>query len=365
MNEPVHTSDTKKSPRHCSLNRRRFLSGLAAVGWCSQNWLVPHAAALDKPEPFVQTVTGPIPAAKLGRTLVHEHVMCDFVGAGQTGRHRWDVDTVVKRMLPYLRELRDRGFTGFVDCSPAFIGRDPRVLKQLAEATGLHLITNTGYYGGANDKFVPPHAYDESADQLAGRWTAEWERGIEDTGVKPGFLKIGVDEVKGDSVRLSEIDEKLVRAAAITSGRTGLSVTCHTGGGPAGLAATRLFAEQGGMPSRFVVAHSDSHGLSFNQQIAELGAWVSFDAVSRRPLEQHLKLVAALLEKHAGRLLLSQDNGWYNVGQEDGGEVRGFTYLNDTLLPALRAAGVAQAAIDRLTIQNPAQVLGITPLKPR
>jgi hypothetical protein len=38
---------------------------------------------------------------------------------------------VVKRMLPLLR-----------------------VLKQSAQETGLHIVTNTGYYGGADDKFV-------------------------------------------------------------------------------------------------------------------------------------------------------------------------------------------------------------------
>ncbi len=70
--------------------------------------------------------------------------MCDFIGAADTGRHRWDVDTVVKRMWPFLNQLQERGFSGFVDCTPAYIGRDPRVLKQLAEATGLHVVTNTG-----------------------------------------------------------------------------------------------------------------------------------------------------------------------------------------------------------------------------
>src|SRR3989442_510047 len=70
-------------------------------------------------EPFIQTVLGPIPAAKLGRALAHEHVMCDFVGADQTGRHRWEIDAVVKRMQPVLAQLKERGFTGFFDCTPA------------------------------------------------------------------------------------------------------------------------------------------------------------------------------------------------------------------------------------------------------
>ena len=334
-----------------AVTRRKFLNEaatLAFVAAASTN------AAPAPEDPFVQTVLGPIPASKLGFTLSHEHVMCDFVGAEETGGHRWEVAAVVKRLLPVLTQLKERRVTGFIDCTPAFIGRDPRVLRRLAEETGLHLVTNTGYYGGAADKFVPKHAYRESADQLADRWVREWENGIEGTGVRPGFIKTGVDELSHEGVNLSPIDEKLIRAAARASRRTGLSVTCHTGGGPAGVAATKLFIEEGAPAERFIVAHSDGHGLPINQQVAELGAWVSFDAISRRPLEQHLKLVEAMTLKHANRLLLSHDNGWYWVGQENGGELRDFNYIHDVFLAAFRKSTGSETLIRRLLVENPA-----------
>jgi phosphotriesterase-related protein len=226
------------------------------------------------------------------------------------------------------------------------------VLKRLALETGLHIVTNTGYYGGAKDKFVPKHAYSETEEQLAARWIAEWKDGIEGTGVKPGFMKIGVDEAKEG--QLSEIDAKLVRAAALANAETNLATVCHTGGGPAGLAAARLFA---GPKEKFIVAHSDGHGLEINKQVADLGAWVSFDAISRKPLETHLKLVQAMLERHADRLLLSHDNGWYAVGETQ--KIRSFTYLAETFLPALANAGVSSAMIRKLTVENPAAAFAI------
>jgi len=307
----------------------------------------------------VQTVLGAIPAGDLGFTLVHEHVMCDFIGADRTGRSRWRVDEVVKTMRPYLLQLKERGVKSFIDCTPAYIGRDPRVLRELAQQTGLHIVTNTGYYGGAGDKFVPRHAYEESADQLAERWVREWSEGIEQTGIRPGFMKIGVDEASGTPPRLSEIDAKLVLAAAKASRQTGLAVTCHTGGGPAGLAATRVFVEAKADPDRFIVAHSDGHGLGTNQEIASLGAWVSYDAIGSNPLPSHLSLVPSMIEKHAGRLLLSMDAGWYWVGEEGGGKVRDYNYLIDTFLPALRTAGVNEAMIRKLTIENPSKAFGL------
>src|SRR5882757_8584336 len=170
------------------LTRRAFLGDAALLTVVASANALPTSQA---PDMFVQTVLGPVPASKLGVTLVHEHVMCDFIGADQTNRHRWEVEAVVKRMLPLLIQLKERGVTGFIDCTPAYIGRDPRVLQRLALATGLHIVANTGYYGGAGDKFVPRHAYEGSVEKLADRWIREWENGIEDTGVKPGFMKIG------------------------------------------------------------------------------------------------------------------------------------------------------------------------------
>jgi predicted metal-dependent phosphotriesterase family hydrolase len=351
---PIEASNFA-SPR---LTRRKFLrdATLLAVAAAAGAHAAPEVA-----EPFVQTVLGPIPASKLGFTLAHEHVMCDFIGAEHADRHRWEVEAVVKRMRPVLAQLKERGVTGFIDCTPAYIGRDPRVLKRLAQETGLHIVTNTGYYGGAGDKFVPKHAYDETADQLADRWVREWENGIEDSGVKPGFMKIGVDEIESDSARLSPIDEKIVRASARASKRTGLAVTCHTGGGPAGLAATKAFIGEKADPGRFIVAHCDGHGLPINQVVAELGAWVSFDAISRRPLDLHLKLVRTMTERHASCLLLSHDNGWYEVGQENGGEIRDFNYISDVFLPAFRKGDVSEATIRTLTVENPANAFGIRP----
>jgi len=206
---------------------------------------------------------------------------------------------------------------------------------------------------------VPKHAYDLTADQLADRWVREWENGIEDTGVKPGFIKIGIDEIPNESAGLSSIDEKIVRASAHASRRIGLSVTCHTGGGMAGLRAAKDFIEEKADPGRFIVAHSDGHGLPFNRQVAELGAWVSFDAISRQPLEQHLKIVQAMTESHANRLLLSHDNGWYWVGRENGGEVRDYNYLSDVFLPAFRKVGASEATIQTLTVSNPASAFAI------
>ena len=310
--------------------------------------------------PTIQTVLGPIDAARFGFALPHEHVLCDFIGADRTGPHRWNPDEVVRTMLPFLKAVRQRGVTGFVDCTPAFIGRDVSVLRRLAEMTGLHIVTNTGYYGAAGDKFLPRHAFTETVDQLADRWTREWERGIDGTGIKPGFVKIGVDPTEGTPPRLSDVDAKLVRAAARTSRRTGLPVACHTVQGAAAREEVAIFEAEKVDPARLIYVHAD--GEPDQQQhmaVARKRAWVEYDGVSGASVERHVRLIAAMLEKHADRLLLSMDAGWYNAGEPGGGKIRDYNDLTDRLLPALRKAGVAEGTVRALTVENPGRAFAL------
>jgi len=191
-----------------------FLALAILMGFC-----VPSSLAAVPHEGKIMTVTGPIEPPDFGMVLPHEHIMVDFIGAEQVSPSRYDRQEVISTARVFLLEIVDQGFTGFVECTPAYIGRDATICRQLAEETGLYILTNTGYYGAANDRCVPPHAYTESARQLAQRWISESRLGINGTGVFPGFIKTGVD-----SGPLSEIDAKLVRAAVIAHRKSGLPI---------------------------------------------------------------------------------------------------------------------------------------------
>jgi len=307
---------------------------------------------------MVQTVLGPIPPDELGLTLPHEHVVCDFAGAEATNPATLRPDDVVNVMRPWLLAAKAKGLRGFVDCTPAYIGRDVRVLHRLSRETGLHILTNTGYYGAAGDKYLPKHARTETADQLAARWVREWEEGIEGTDIRPGFIKIGVDPAAGQPPRLSELDAKIVRAAAKASKRTGLVIASHTGQGAAAIQQLAILAEEGVPASSFIFVHADGEELAVQLAVARKGAWIELDGLNADSEERHVRQVVAMLREHPNRLLLSHDAGWYQVG-EPKQNVRGFTYLMEGFLPALRRAGVTEAQIRQITVQNPAQAFAL------
>src|SRR6266850_8404645 len=111
-----------------------------------------------RPAREVMTVLGPLRADDLGAALPHEHIFLDFIGAAGVSKDRYNPDEIFEATLPYLERVKDLGCDTLVECTPAYIGRDAALLKRLAKESGLNLLTNTGYYGAAKNKFLPRHA---------------------------------------------------------------------------------------------------------------------------------------------------------------------------------------------------------------
>jgi phosphotriesterase-related protein len=169
-------------------------------------------------------------------------------------------------------------------------------------------------------------------------------------------MKIGVD-----SGPLSEIDAKLVRAAARCHKRTGLVIASHTGDGTAAMAELEILKEEGVAPSAFIWVHAQNEkDLSLHERAARLDAWVEFDGISAKTLEQHVELVRHMQrQKLLHRVLVSQDAGWYQVGEAGGGEFRAFDFVFTDFLPALRKAGSTERDFHALLVKNPAEALAI------
>jgi len=304
--------------------------------------------------PTVQTVRGEVDARDLGVTLSHEHVMVDFVGADRTGPHRWDVDEVVEVMTPRLREAQERGVRTLVECTPAYLGRDVRTLRRLSEATGLHIVTNTGLY---REPHVPADAFDLSPEELACRWIAEWTDGIDGTDVRPGLVKIAVNPGN-----LLPIQRTIVGAAALTHLATGLAVACHTNDAVSAHEALDIVDRAGMDPARYIVVHAQNMPDPVEQdRLAARGCWLSYDNIGGgKGLEVYLDLVARALERgREDRVLISHDAGWYRVGEPRGGAQRPYTAIWDEFLPALAARGVDGRLAHRLLVTNPARALAI------
>jgi len=303
---------------------------------------------------MINTVRGEVPAKDLGVTLMHEHVLVDFIGADQIRRDRYNVDEVIRVVLPRLHRIHKLGCRTLVECTPAYLGRDPLLLRQLSEASGMHLITNTGYYGAGAGKYVPRQAREESAEKIAERWISEFRNGIEHTGIKPGFIKIGVNNGP-----LNPIDAKLVRAAALTHRATGMTIACHTGDAAAAIEETKILRQEGVAPSALIWVHAQNGDVETLQRLARAGVWIELDGVNEKTMTLRVEQIKTI--RNSGRVLTSLDAGWYHVGEPGGGDFLNYDYFFTTFLPALRKAGLAEDEIRIMTVEGPALALQPSP----
>jgi len=305
---------------------------------------------------IIMTVTGPVSSNEMGITLTHEHILVDFIGADSISEQRWDRGKVIEKALPFLLQIKESGCKTLVECTPEYIGRDPLLLKSLSESSGLNILTNTGYYGAGNNKYLPRHSYTETADQLAARWIGEWNNGIGETSIKPGFIKIGV--ANGS---LSELHKKLIVAAARTHLKTGLTIVSHTGPAIPAFEQLEILRQEGVAPEAFIWVHAQAEKDPGNHvKVARMGAWISLDGLNDNNAEEYVKMIKNLKEnKLLDNILLSHDAGWYHPGEPNGGEFRGYATLFEKLVPLLKNEGFSEKEITQLLVLNPAEAFTI------
>lgn len=315
--------------------------------------LTPAVPLFAAGKPQVMTVTGPADPKSLGTALPHEHLFSMF-GADPAEHAQYDTAKVLEEVLPYVQSLKKLGCRAIFDATTAWFGRDVNLLRTISKKAGVRVITNTGYYGAANDRYVPKHAFEESADQLAARWVREWREGIDGTGVRPGFMKLGVD-----ASPLSEIDKKLITAAARAHLQTGLTIAVHTGG-DAGAASEQIaiLKQEKVSPGAWIWVHA--HAVKDDITLLEAareGAWLEFDGIDPTSVDRHLQLFRLMQEnKMLGRVLLSHDGNSFRCC---GRPPKPYDALFNAFIPRLRTERVPDEVIGQLTVSNPAEAFTI------
>ena len=301
----------------------------------------------------IMTVQGPIGLGQMGFTLPHEHIMSIF--GGPIAQHAaYNEEQLFKVVIPYLKKLKGLGLNTLCECTAAYFGRRADLLKTISQKTGIHILTNTGYYGAAKDRYVPNHVKTESVDQLTQRWVSEWENGIDNTDIRPGFIKIGVDNGP-----LSPIDLKLIRAAAQTHLHSGLTIAAHTSNSPdAAFDQLQVLKETGVSPSAWIWVHANN--VKENDALlyaAKAGAWLEFDGIRESTLDRHLELVT-LMKKHGhlDQVLLSHDGNSFRYGDRP---FKPYESIFTHFIPRLKEAEFTDKEIVQMTHINPRKAFAI------
>ena len=226
----------------------------------------------------------------------------------------------------------------------------------MSARTGVKIVTGCGWY---TEPFYPPgddlarRSVGDIADELIGRDPGRLRRHRR----APGDHR---RDRREPGLGVAAGGARAPRRRARAQIATGLPLATHTLYHSTGAAQMALFDEEGVDPARVCVGHCDTFpSLDYCLGVARWGGYVSIDNLGHAAGEheaQVRRVVLGLLEAgFAGQVLLSQDVGQVPELRSRGG--RGYTYIDETFLPGLRAVGVDDATIRAMTRREPAALV--------
>jgi phosphotriesterase-related protein len=214
----------------------------------------------------------------------------------------------------------------------------------------------TGILPIVGDSFLGTSILD---DQTLGRASDA----LNETPVRAGVIKLAAS-----NEGLQPVEAKALQAAVIAAQSTGAAIVSHCPSGEAFQQQLDVLERAGGDPSRFVQVHAHAEPrFDLHRRALERGAWLEYDAIGGQDDVRFIDLIKQILDAGKERqLLLSQDVVGWRAAVPGGGNVdergapkRRYAYVVTAFLPRLRAAGVSEATIRLLTVENPRRLLAL------
>ncbi|HEY7289762.1 MAG TPA: hypothetical protein VH583_07990 [Vicinamibacterales bacterium] len=329
------------------MTRRELLTTLAAAA-------VP--LRLQPAKPIIRTILRDVSPTEIdGTILIHEHLSLGGTDWGiERPTSKWydDVDLIANEVAA----CKSSGVRCIVDMGTSDLGRKIESLRTIATRSKMHIVAGGGLHAKSD---YPPGTSSKSADQIADDFqrlaTAERWGVIGEMGT-------------GADVPMDPDERKALTAAARLHQRTGLAIVTHVSDGCARCAVEQVdLFESAGVPlDRVVIGHLNDikdQPTVAPMAIAKRGAYLGFDH-SGKPddprADEYVKTILKLLDAGlASRICLSSDFGSPKYLRKNGGPGIDMTITN--FVPRLRRAGVDDATLRTMLIENPRRVLSFVP----
>ncbi|TWD92352.1 phosphotriesterase-related protein [Neobacillus bataviensis] len=315
----------------------------------------------------VETVTGPIPADRLGKTLIHEHFIFGYPGfQGDVTLGAFNKEGALEAAIGIARLLQSYGVQTVVDPTPNECGRDPLFLRQISDATGLQIICATGYYyegEGATPYFKFRQGLGTAEEDIYQMFITEINEGIAGTGIKPGIIKLASSKDE-----ITEYEKMFFRAAARVQQETGIVILTHTQEGTMGPEQARMLIEHGADPNKIIIGHMCGNtNPEYHKEVMDEGVRIGFDRFGIQvlvgaPLDQErvATLISLLESGYEDQILLAHDrvNIWLGRPPVMNEQVTKIMenwhpgHIFENILPDLREKGITEQQISKMLEEN-------------
>jgi len=316
-------------------------------------------------EAFARSVLGDIPAAALGITFAHEHLVLDSPLIAAAFAHILLDDPAVA--IAEVGLCRTAGVLSMVDAMPCAAGRKPRRLAEISSATGVNIIATTGlhherYYGEGH------WTTQVSTDDLAQLFIDDVLIGMDEFDYTSPIIRrtthrAGLIKVATGGGALTPRDRHLFEAAAHAHRVTGAAVLTHCEHGRGAVEQVEALTALGVPAGAILLSHTDKiDDMSYHLEISQSGAWSLFDQ-SLRQADQPVSTTARLIGQLAAAdqlstVLVGTDGARRNLWSSYGG-APGLDWLALELPRQLAAEGLSEAQVREIYVGNPARALAV------
>lgn len=304
----------------------------------------------------VNTVLGPVDAASLGFTLMHEHLITASPGLLRNYPELLGAN-LMERVVDDLKKAKEGGIDTIVDASTLDLGRSVELLAEASLRSGVNIIACTGWWLD-----IPRSFAGVSAPQLADVFTREIEQGISGTNIKAGILKSA-----SDMAGVTPETEIILRAVARAHSKTGVPIMLHSySPGQVGRQQLAVLKEEGVDLRRVKMDHSnDTTDVEYLIWLLEQGCYLGLDRYPGRntsPLARTKTMKALIGAGYINRLCPSHDRAIVRVTAANPAiteeerlrrNPHGYLYLKKVVFPQLREMGVSEAALNSLCVAGP------------
>ncbi len=307
----------------------------------------------------IQTTAGPVEAADLGRTLVHEHLNTASEGVRFQWPHLVDHDGETARAVEQVRKVQEHGVQTICDPAVLDLARDVQLHLRVQEQTGMRFVLATGIYG-QHYTFLPHYFQTRELDAMVDCFRHDLEVGIQGTEVKAHFLKCAAD-----APGFTDDVEKVHRGVAQASLATGAPIMAHSNPNErTGLRSVEILLEEGVDPAKVQVAHTgDTADEGYVLELLGKGVFVGMDRYGLDDFfgpgqDVRNRMVKTAIDAgFADRLMLGQDNcasiDWFPAEAiAQMAPKWSFHLVFDEVIPELLELGVTQEQVDAMLGAN-------------
>ena len=317
---------------------------------------------------MIPTLTGSVPAEKLGTVLMHEHVFVLNAELMINYPEMFPEDEMVDRAVKTLTEVAKTGVDSIVDLSVMGTGRNVPVLKRIAEHVDLNILVATGWYtyfeAPAFANLNGPGRLFDGSDPLAEMFIRDIREGISTTGVCAAVLKCSADKFGvTDGIR------NIMQAVADAHLETGAPIMTHSSSAnDTGILQQDYFESRGIDLSGVVIGHvGDTDDIDLLRRIADRGSVLGMDRFgleSQLPYEQRVDTVVRMCELgYAEQMVLSTDSSVFSMNFPDEHRATNLPLwdaraMMPRIVADILAKGVSENDIDQMMRRNPRRILG-------